>query len=79
MSTTWLPMDTAPKNKYILAVIDGIVVKTCWEPDPGVTYDKPGWLNMEDPDPTYECFRPYNEDDGEFTHWAPWPEPPEGL
>lgn len=80
----WQPIETAPKNKWIMGLVDPDDYDFHW--DYGASdYDLPPPVMMaviwhEDDD----CWRAYSKDGGYYgavdvTHWQPLPEPPDAV
>ena len=61
----WRPIETAPRNKAIIAIANGKVGEACWI-DYGDALS--GWYWADDRDPM----------DHKPEHWMPLPEPPKG-
>jgi len=62
----WQPIETAPKNKCFMAVVDGCVRLVSW----GKTSHVPmwGWCLADQGAEDFDLCRP--------THWMPLPQPP---
>jgi hypothetical protein len=67
----WQAIETAPKDRLILAVDHGIIRMVHWDSNQFAKNPRPFWTWWSNSKTCERNFQP--------THWMPLPEPPEAM